>query len=221
MEEKAKHIYTETINGIPFKMIFIEGGEFKYKLDSKEKQIEIPDFYLAETPCTQGVWKQIMEFNPSLDLNDSFPVERVSWDDIVTGTDRYYNIPFFSNLNKLTKFHDYKLPTSIMWQYAAIDGKMRNENYTYSGSNNLKEVGWYSKNSHSESKPVKLKLPNRLGLFDMSGLIREWCSDDARIGKYTLGGSYFDYKGGCEIAKRNSGIPAARGSSVGFRIARY
>jgi len=55
--------------------------------------------------------------------------------------------------------------TSEEWLVAAAG----NQEYTYSGSNNLNDVGWYSLNSGNTSHGVALKQPNGYGLYDMSG----------------------------------------------------
>ena len=94
------------------------------------------------------------------------PVEFISWDDAQE---------FIRKLNEMTG-KQYRLPTEAEWEYAARGGNKSNR-YKFSGSNNINMVAWYVGNSDMETHPVETKLPNELGIYDMSGNVEEWCSD--------------------------------------------
>lgn len=81
----------------------------------------------------------------------------------------------------------YRLPLDAEWEFAARGGNESND-YIYAGSNDLDEVGWYWENSREATReigytdgrgtwPVGRKLPNALGLYDMSGNVLERCWD--------------------------------------------
>lgn len=173
--------YTETLpDGTSFEMIKIEGGSFMmgddesgYSDEKPAHRVTVPDFYLAKYPVTQALWQAVMGENPARFKGADRPVEQVSWDDAQK---------FIEKLNDQTG-KTYRLPSEAEWEYAARGGKnalARQEigkDIIYAGGNKLKEVGWYGENSHGETKPVGLKLPNELGLYDMSGNVREWCAD--------------------------------------------
>ena len=214
---------------------------------------------MGKYPVTQGIWKAIMEgYNPSSFKGDNRPVERISWQDIMEGgQDEEVPESFLYHLNKKTEKGEglnhlsFRLPTEAEWEYAAKGGHLSKqfdlENppkaselyHKYVGSDKLKNVGWYSQNSHRESKEVGMLQRNELGLYDMSGNVREWCLDyygssfyqqchDQGIvkdplcteGRYRVyrGGSWFFEAQYCRTSYRAGWHPTDRLNGLGFRL---
>ena len=163
-----------TVGGVTFRMIRVEAGTFQMGSttgDSDEQPVHSvtlsADYYIGETEVTQELWTAVMGNNPSYFTSDSkLPVESVSWNDCKT---------FITKLNALTGT-DFRLPTEAEWEFAARGGN-KSKGYTYSGSNAIGDVAWYTSNSESKTHVVKTKMPNELGIYDMSGNVWEWCSD--------------------------------------------
>ncbi|MDA3885874.1 MAG: SUMF1/EgtB/PvdO family nonheme iron enzyme [Candidatus Delongbacteria bacterium] len=104
-----------------------------------------------------------------------------------TDPDNWGTIPTYLNPNPewdLVKCNweanGYRLPTEAEWEYAAKGGIHWTDNYMYSGSNIIDDVAWYDEFhilTGIGSKPIGLKAPNQLGIYDMSGNLAEFCWD--------------------------------------------
>ena len=185
-------------------------------------KVTVSGFYIGKYEVTQGQWEAIMGNNPSFFAKGgTYPVENVSWNDIQV---------FIRSLNTLTK-KSYRLPTEAEWEYAAFGGNKR-ENYRYSGSGKLDNAAWHTGNSNGSTHQVGTKQPNKLGLYDMSGNVWEWCSDwfglypdSAQTDpKGPASGSQRVARGGswkfnCQNTFRISDNPDNHNNSIGFRLA--
>lgn len=235
-QEQLKIVHIDTsmtfeVNGVSFVMKPIEGGIFRMGSDDEDAfddekpvhDVSLSSFYMSETEVTQVLWEAVMGNNPSCFVGSNLPVEQVSWGDCQE---------FISKLNGLTG-KKFRLPTEAEWEYAARGG-VKSRGYKFAGSDNVDEVAWHANNSNLESHPVGQKVPNELGLYDMSGSVWEWCMD--WYGEYSgnmqtdphgenngsvrvlRGGSRGDMPIFGQLSKRGGGDPDFRSRVRGFRL---
>ena len=214
-------------------MVFVHGGTFTmgctaeqgadcFNEEKPAHRVTVGSFNIGKYEVTQAQWEAVMDYNPSEFKGDNLPVENISWDDAQM---------FIGKLNELTG-KNYRLPTEAEWEYAARGGN-KSMGYKYSGSNTLANVAWYKDNADSRTYPAGTKQPNELGIYDMSGNVREWCSDwsgrysdnaqtnpqGASSGTYRVvrGGSWGSGAAYCRVAYRNR-TPDEIGNFLGFRV---
>lgn len=172
-EEVTNGDFVETVNGVSFKMIKLEGGRFTMFsmsqascIPGKPQEVVLDDYYICDTVVTQQLWKAVMGRNfPLLSfVGDLLPVNNLTWEE---------SYQFINKLSALTN-KNYHLPSEAQWEFAAIGGK-KSLGFKHAGSDDLKKVGWANIN---ELKPVAQLMPNELGLYDMSGNCYEFCEDN-------------------------------------------
>jgi len=220
-----------SVSGVTQRFRWICAGTFTMgsPIDEKERMAdETPhkvtlthSFWLGDSSCTQGLWKYVMRSNPSrFTGNPLLPVEQVSWDDCQV---------FISNLNSLMPTVRARLPTEAEWEYACRAGTTG----PFSGGS-LEDISWCVPNARMVTHPVKLKLPNAWGIYDMQGNVDNWCADwydlfssDDEIDpkgppkgwvKAVRGGSYFKSSTFCRVARRNIIKQDMNESDLGFRL---
>lgn len=180
--------------------------------DSDEKPVHevcVDSFYMGKYEVTQGQYRAITGNNPSkFKKGDSYPVERVSWNDART---------FIRSLNSKGN-GKYRLPTEAEWEFAAREGGKKVRFGTGKDTIGPDEANFdtreqykkpYSRtgNYRAETVAVGSFQANSLGLYDMSGNVWEWCGDWYDSGYYgssprnnpegPSSGSFRMYRGGC------------------------
>jgi formylglycine-generating enzyme required for sulfatase activity len=259
-QQTESHISTATLerldlgNGVILEMIDIPGGSFWMGSPETEEgrdihegpqhQVTLLPFSLSKFPITQAQWQAIAslpQINRSLNPEPSsfkganHPVEQVSWHDARE---------FCARLKRITG-RNYRLPSEAEWEYACRAGtttpfhfgqtitpNLANYDGNFSYGSGVK--GQYGK----QTTPVgNFQVANAFGLYDMHGLVWEWCADpwhenyqDAPVGgevwesggnnHYRLlrGGSWYCLPTMCRAAQRHWDHPDNGGSGIGFRV---
>ncbi|PID30868.1 MAG: hypothetical protein CR982_00685, partial [Candidatus Cloacimonadota bacterium] len=235
--------------------VFVESGSFSMGDHFNEGEgdelpvhsLAINSFFISKYEVTQKLYVSIMGNNPSYFPGEDRPVEQVSWFDAVEfcnklseleGLEKCYNLSDSIISCDLTK-NGYRLPTEAEWEYAARGGVSHTDDFRYSGCHQNSELGdyaWYKGNSGSKTHDVGTKLPNQLGIYDMSGNVWEWCNDwysstyyatlpsnnpqgpesgTKRVGR---GGGWGNAPSGCRVANRSDYAPTGSDRYLGFRL---
>jgi len=151
-----------------------------------------------------------------------------------------WTVPSTTNVFWKKDANGFRLPSEAEWEYAARGG-IYNQNYIYSGSDQLSDVGYFASNSGSTKKKVKQLPSNELNIYDMSGNVAEWCWDAYSSTTYqtrgnaicapslddtnsttriSRGGHFGSSENFCKNKNRGSSQPSTKQNNYGFRIAK-
>lgn len=182
------------INGAQFKMVAVEGGTFTMGDPESTSEYYTPHkvtltgFCIGETEVTEQLYSRVENSTSTSRSNKP------------TGYSADETIKKINIVEKV----NFDLPTEAQWEFAAKGG-VKSKGYKYSGSDNLEDVAWcYATNEGSGlCREVKLKLPNELGIYDMTGNMCERVKDSyapypstSQIDPCVTDGSALIYRGG-------------------------
>ncbi len=191
--------------------------------------------------------------------NPRFPVEKVSWRNAVVWCNALSEVlsldPVYYADERLTvpvrspgdlaslsdepffrkDSRGFRLPSSMEWELAAryVDGERWTRGGSPSGSDALyfdgSRASGYAVFLRDGPEPVRTKASNRLGIYDMSGSVWEWCFDRfspsredelAYTKRVVRGGSWMSNAYRLQIGGRFGTLPDAVERGQGFRVAR-
>lgn len=162
------------LGGIEF--VFIKGGEFEMGCFNQKEQpllkdarlhrVRLSGFWLSTKEITFGQFGGRYYYGAS-----NYPVCCITW------TSAYDFARKFGQRFKRfgPKFElNSNLPTETQWEYVARNGGKKT---VYPWGNDVSCQKACYRNCYWTVKPVASYAPNKFGIFDLSGNVREWCRD--------------------------------------------
>jgi len=240
------------IGGVPFVMRWIPPGVFLMgspETESDRDSDEGPQhevtisqgYWLGETPVTQEQWRAVVQAaatklpeSPShFKDKPQHPVDSVNWHQCVQFCDLVQEL--------LQSAQPFRLPTEAQWEYACRAGT---SGAFHDGSTctdplgkdpALDRLGWFDDNSGRSTQPVRQKVANNWGLYDMHGNVWEWCRDSMRgykaaacvdpvgpessgASRVLRGGGWSSNAGFCRAAYRSTSAPGDDWNGTGLRL---
>ena len=193
---QAQYLVEELNKDLTLEMVSIPGGAYlmgspNFEGDADERpqhQVAIAPFFMGKYLVTQAQWravaglpkiKQALNPYPSKYKGQNRPVENVSWHEA---------IEFCARLSQKTG-REYRLPSEAEWEYACRAGTTTSfhfgealtsdlANFSDTESQNIEAKTRYRKETTDVGS---FRVANAFGLYDMHGLVWEWCADPWHI----------------------------------------
>jgi len=130
-------------------------------------------FYLAKYPTTQAQWQAVAGTNPSRAAGPDFAVNSVRFDDIKD--------TFLPRLNGMVAGVSFRLPSEAEWEYACRAGTTTTFFFGDDAAR-IWDYSWPLDTDRGNGYAVGGRQPNPWGLYDLAGLVFQWCEDVAHDG---------------------------------------
>ena len=142
----------------------------RYDREGPQHEVTLTEgYWLADTACTQALWKAVTGKNPSRFKDDpQLPVENISWDDVTE--------QFLPALNRQLGEGVACLPTEAQWEYVCRAGTTT----AYEFGDAFDPARANISGGAGKTVPVRQFPPSRWGLYQMHGNVFEWCADALR-----------------------------------------
>ena len=191
---------TKFTNGEGAEMIWCPPGKFQMGSPETEEgrfSDETPHqvtltygYWMARTEVTQALFQEVtgLDRGSAVGSGPQHPAESLTWAEAVDFCRRLTDRE--RARGTIPPGYEYRLPTSVQWEYAARAGKETAFSFgdkaaelSRYGNFNDKSGGWNNQADETQddgekyTAPVGKYLPNPWGLHDMHGNVWEWCLD--------------------------------------------
>lgn len=204
----------ETVN------LSVNGGYKTFGLEMLAVESGDTVFYVSKTEVTQSLWEAILPDN-SYPWSDAYgkgpdyPANRIAYADCENFVRELNYRVNRGDISNFPEGYYFAIPTKEEWQIAAGNGL----GYQYAGSSVIADVAVYNSSGTKKPLPVASLKANDFGLYDMSGNVAEWCSDDLGDNTcYALGGHFNSPAINCEIGTLKTFDRDTRSGYLGLRV---
>lgn len=170
-----------TLSAGALNQVAIPGGEFKMPARLNQKKLSVSAFHIDMHPVTNADYLEFVKANPQWKKSrvkkifaDSsyldYWKDDVRWDGNVPAQSPVVRVSWFA-AREYCAWKGLRLPLTNEWEYVALS--------PYKNDTDIKALilEWYGRGAEWPLPKVQKASANRLGVYDMHGLIWEWVED--------------------------------------------